>query len=285
MSAPTFTADAFRHLARSSPWRWQSVRFELHRKFPNSVYGGSGNSWVPLAVTGAEVKTTPGIDERTRGLLEDKDPTLSINCWVRRPGALRVETLEGKLLASTTKINESRDSLFISGNRKPWLLQPSLVNPVKDSQGFVVRRPEARYGEPAYGSGRAAAALDPVELTGERPVPLEAPFANVAEIADIAVVTHHGRDAVEAVLTPNSSYRPLFADAPLLFPGRTAVRIDLETGICVASQSLDGDSAGAGHWMVLLGIDEYMLDDLFEEVSMGLTDVRAHIPWELGPDQ
>ncbi|MHA7177590.1 hypothetical protein ACX80D_13125 [Arthrobacter sp. Sr24] len=265
MSATEFTADTFRHLCRSSPWRWQSLRFELHRKFPNAADGGPGNSWVPGTSTGVS------------------DPVLALNCWVRRPGALRVETLEGKLLASTTKINESRDSLFISGNRKPWLLPPALVNPVKDDNGFVVRRPEALYGEPAYGSGRAAAALDPVELAGERPVPLEAPFANVAEVTDIATLSHQGRAAVEAVLTPNTSYRPLFADAPLLFPGRTAVRIDLETGICVASQSLDGESAGAGHWMVLHGIDEYMLDDLFEEVSMGLTDVRSHIPWDLGP--
>ncbi|WP_104108761.1 hypothetical protein [Arthrobacter sp. N199823] len=283
MSASPFSADTFRHLARSSPWRWQSLRFELHRKFPTASDGGSGNSWVPAAGAVAGSANMVGPGKRTRAGGESADPTLSMNCWVRRPGALRVETLEGKLLASTTKINESRDALFISGNRKPWLLPPSLVNPVKDSDGFVVRRPEALYGEPAYGSGRTAAALDPVELAGERPVPLEAPFANVAEIADIAMLTHHGRAAVEAVLTPNSSYRPVFADAPLLFPGRTAVRIDLETGICVASQSLDGETAGAGHWMVLLGIDEYMLDDLFEEVSMGLTDVRAHIPWDLGP--
>ena len=127
-----------------------------------------------------------------------------MNCWVRRPGALRVETLDGKLLASTTKINESQDSLFISGSRKPWLLTPALVNPVKDNDGFVVRRPEARYGEPAYGTGRSAAALDPVELAGERPVPLEAPFANVAEIADIAPLSHHGRTATD----PSSPMRP-----------------------------------------------------------------------------
>ncbi|MBP2411627.1 hypothetical protein JOF48_000426 [Arthrobacter stackebrandtii] len=265
-----YTPDAFRHIARSSPWRWDTVRFELHRKFPNAPDGGPGRSWVPSAGSGAG----PG-----GGL-----PDLALNCWVRRPGALRVETLEGKLLASTTKINESRDSLFISGNRKPWLLQPSLVNPVKDEDGYVVRRPEARYGEPAYGTGRASACLDPVELAGDRPVPLEAPFANVAEIEDIAAVTHHGRPAIEAVLTPNPSYRPLFPDAPLLFPGRTAIRLDLETSICVASQSLEGETAGAGHWMALLGINEYMLDDLFEEVSMGLTDVRAHIPWNLGPN-
>ena len=277
MSESPYTADTFRHICRSSPWRWQSVRFELHRKFPNTLHGGSGKVWVPEPDAAGDA----GVVDRASAV--DVNPELSLNCWVRRPGALRVETLEGELLASTTKINESRDSLFISGSRKPWLLQPSLVNPVKDNAGYVVRRPEARYGEPAYGSGRSASALDPVELAGERPVPLEAPFANVAEIDDIATVSHHGREAVEAVLTPNSSYHPLFAEAPLLFPGRTAVRIDLETGICVASQSLDGATAGAGHWMVLLGIDEYMLDDLFEEVSMGLTDVRAHIPWDLGP--
>ncbi len=278
MSASHYTADVFRHLCRSSPWRWQSVRFELHRKFPNASDGGPGHSWIPSPASVA------GSGESASGALASPPPVLAMNCWVRRPGALRVETLEGKLLASTTKINESRDSLFISGHRKPWLLSPSLVNPVKDDYGFVVRRPEALYGEPAYGTGRAAAALDPVELAGEKPVPLEAPFANVAEIEDIAVVSHHGREAVEAVLTRNSSYSPVFADAPLLFPGRTAVRIDVQTGICVASQSLDGNTAGAGHAMVLHGVDEYMLDDLFEEISMGLTDVRAHIPWDIGPN-
>lgn len=101
MSATLFTADTFRHLCRSSPWRWQTLRFELHRRFPTASDGGPGNSWVPGTTTGVS------------------DPVLTLNCWVRRPGALRVETLNGKLLASTTKINESRDSLFISGNRKP----------------------------------------------------------------------------------------------------------------------------------------------------------------------
>ncbi|WP_113717091.1 hypothetical protein [Arthrobacter dokdonensis] len=259
MTGLPMTPDTFRHLCRSSPWRWQSLRFELHRRDAPSVR-----------------------EERARaGSTASDADVAAMRCWVRRPGALRVETLEGRLLASTTKINESKDSLFISGNRKPWLLRPSLVNPVKDGDGYVVRRPEALYGEPAYGSGRFAAALDPVELAGERPVPLEKPFANVAEISGVELVDHHGRAAVDAVLTANPSYRPLFPAAPLLYPGRTAVRIDLETAVCVASQSLDGDTAGAGHAMVLLGIDEYMLDDLFEEVSMGLTDVRAHIPWDL----
>jgi hypothetical protein len=206
-----------------------------------------------------------------------------VKCWLRRPGALRVESLDGALLTSTTRINDSKDSLFVSGNRKPWLLPPYLVTPVYDDDGLVTRRPEASYGEPAYGSGRFAAALDPVELAGERPVPLEHAFANVAEIDTAVTVTHQGRPAVEAILTPNDSYSPLFPDTPLLYPGRTAIRIDQGTGVCVASQSLDGASSGAGHWMNILGVDEYMLDDLFEEVSMGLTDVRRHIPWNVGP--
>ncbi|WP_176634199.1 hypothetical protein [Arthrobacter wenxiniae] len=259
MTGLPMTPETFRHLCRSSPWRWQSLRFELHRRESAAVREGRAPAGTPASDT----------------------DVAAMKCWVRRPGALRVETLDGRLLASTTRINESKDSLFISGNRKPWLLRPSLVNPVKDADGYVVRRPEALYGEPAYGSGRFAAALDPVELAGERPVPLEKPFANVAEVSDIAMVEHHGRPAVDAILTANASYAALFPTAPLLYPGRTAVRIDLETAVCVASQSLDGDTAGAGHALVLLGIDEYMLDDLFEEVSMGLTDVRAHIPWDL----
>lgn len=261
MNGQALTDDTFRHLCRSSPWRWQSLRFELHRGVATAAQEAGAREGNPSS--DLELK--------------------AMKCWVRRPGALRVETLDRRLLASTTKINDSKDSLFISGNRKPWLLPPSMTNPVKDGQGYVVRRPEALYGEPAYGSGRFASALDPVELAGERPVPLEKPFANVAEIENITSVEHHGRAAIQAVLTANNSYAPLFPAAPLLYPGRTVVRIDLETAVCVASQSLDGDTAGAGHSMILLGIDEYMLDDLFEEVSMGLTDVRNHIPWDLGP--
>src|SRR5438132_749856 len=62
-------------------------------------------------------------------------------------------------------------------------------------------------------------------------------------------------------------------------PGRTMVRIDVGTAVCVASQWLDGDNAGRGHWLRILGVDEYMLDDLFMAESMNLTDVRQHIVW------
>jgi hypothetical protein len=207
-----------------------------------------------------------------------------VACWLRRPGALRVELLDGTLLQSSTGINDSRDGVFISGNRKPWYLPPHLVTPVYDADGLVRRRPEAAYGEPFFGTERFAALLDPVELAGSAPVPLDFPFANPTEPGPLTVVDHEGRPAWECVATPNAGYRPASVEHPLLYPGRTALRIDVGTGVCVASQSLDGDAAGAGHWMAIAAVDEYMLDDLFLETSFGLTDVRAHIPWDVGPD-
>ena len=64
------------------------------------------------------------------------------------------------------------------------------------------------------------------------------------------------------------------------------MRIDAGTGVCVASRWLDGGQGAAtepdgyGHWLRILGVDEYMLDDLFLAESMNLTDVRRHISWE-----
>ena len=47
-----------------------------------------------------------------------------------------------------------------------------------EAAGLVQRRTEAAYGEPSFGNGRLAAALDPVELAGNAPVPLELPESN-----------------------------------------------------------------------------------------------------------
>ncbi|WP_394941526.1 hypothetical protein [Psychromicrobium sp. YIM B11713] len=243
------TADGFRALCRSSPWKWRSLRFHVR--------------WLP-----------------------DSPSALAVNAWLRRPHALRIEALDGSVLHSTAGINDSKDSLFTSGSRKPWLLPPHLVTPGYQADGLVRRRPEALYGEPGYGISQSAAALfsawlDPVELAGNAPVPLEFPFANVADPEELSLVDHEGREAVETVLKPNPSYRPAQADAAILFPGRTALRIDTETGICVASQSLEGETAGQGHWISIHAVDEYMLDDLFTQDSSLLTDVRQHIEWEL----
>lgn len=249
-------AAAFRNLCRSSPWKWQSLRFEYLDR--------------PLSVpepgpAGAEAAEAPDL----------------VRAWLRRPGALRLETAGGLVLHSTTGINDSRGGFYVSSTRKSWLLPPQLVTPVYDDRGLVRRRPEAAYGEPCFGNGRFGAALDPVELAGNAPVPLEFPNANAVELDNITEVDHEGRRALETTVTPNAGYRPADSDAPLCRPGRTLVRIDAGTGVCVASRWLDGDAESYGHWLRILAVDEYMLDDLFLAESMNLTDIRRHISWDV----
>ncbi|MDI3193473.1 hypothetical protein QK290_03170 [Pseudarthrobacter sp. AL07] len=251
---PEGSADAadlstmFRNLCRSSPWKWQSLRFEY---------------W----------------DEPFSGVPDPSAPL--VRAWLRRPGALRLETADRVVLHSTTGINDSKDGLYVSATRKSWLLPPHLVAPVYDDGGLVRRRPEAAYGEPGFGNGRFSAALDPVELAGSAPVPIEFPGTNAIEVDAVRRVDHDGRPALEATVTPTASYHPMDPAASLCLPGSNRVRIDLETGVCVASQSLDAATPNYGHWIRILAVDEYMLDDLFVAESMNLTDVRRHISWDI----
>ncbi|MGK3648845.1 hypothetical protein [Pseudarthrobacter enclensis] len=238
----------FRNLCRSSPWKWQSLRFEYwDEPFPEAPAPAA-----PL-----------------------------VRCWLRRPGALRLESPDGMVLHSTTGINDSRDGLYVSSTRKSWLLPPHLVSPVYDGTGLVKRRPEAAYGEPGFGNGRFSAALDPVELAGNAPVPLEFPGSNAVQVEGPGVVEHEGRPALEAVVVPTPAYHPGDPAAPLCLPGRTLVRVDRGTGVCVASRSLEPETEGYGHWLRILGVDEYMLDDLFVAEPANLTDVRRHISWDI----
>lgn len=238
----------FRNLCRSSPWKWQSLRFE----YWDEPFADAPDPAAPL-----------------------------VRAWLRRPGALRLETADRLVLHSTTGINDSKDGLYVSATRKSWLLPPHLVAPVYDDGGLVRRRPEAAYGEPGFGNGRFSAALDPVELAGSAPVPIEFPGTNAVAVAGVHRVDHNGRPALEATVTPTASYHPADPAAPLCLPGGNRVRVDLETGVCVASQSLETASMDYGHWIRILGVDEYMLDDLFLAESMNLTDVRRHISWDV----
>lgn len=251
---PAEQAAAFRNLCRSSPWKWQSLRFEYLDRPPAS----SAESGAPDLV----------------------------RAWLRRPGAMRLETADGLVLHSTTGINDSRDGFYVRSTRKSWLLPPHLLTPVYDDGGLVRRRPEAAYGEPSFGNARFAAALDPVELAGSSPVPLEFPNSNAVELGPITEVDHEGRPALETTVSPNASYRPADPGAPLCRPGRTLLRIDAGTGVCVSSRWLDAPGASDGpasygHWLRILAVDEYMLDDLFLAESMNLTDVRRHISWDV----
>lgn len=280
-------AAAFRRLCRSSPWRWTTLRFDVE------WFTGAGSpgpvppmppARSPVApldrqedFVPVDALSAPALTGRPADTGSEAVPRVS--AWLRRPDALRVEDPDGQLLFSTTSIHASRDASYVSGSRASWLLPPRLVTPVYDDDGLVRRRPEADYGDPVFGDARWAAMLDPVELAGPAPVPLEFPLSNVVEIHELAATRDAGRAVLEAVVSPNLTYTPQTAGFPLLEAGRTSLRIDRETAVCVYSEALDGPLRGHGHRLLIHASDEYMLDDLFVEQSMHLTDVRDHIPW------
>lgn len=248
-------AATMRNIARSSPWRWNTLRFRFEWLDPNADAG---------SLTALE----------------------SFNAWLRRPGALRVEDANGNLLRNSPNINDSRDLLYTSGSRKPWLLPPLLTYPVYDDAGYVLRRPEAAYGEPSFEFAPFSAALDPVELAGDHPVPMEFPFANVTEISRVEFIDFLGRPSITAELRPNVSYKPSTRLLALVHPQGSRIVIDLATSICVLSQPIEFDPSlrarNGGFLIRLLGVDEYMLDELFEDSTPTLTDVAAHLPWQVG---
>jgi hypothetical protein len=250
-------AETFRSLCRSSPWRWQTLRFEF--------------SWQQPAR--APEAAPPAEPEAAR--------PAPLRAWVRRPAALRVEAADGTLLHTTTGNERSRDALYVSATRKSWLLAPRLVTPVYDAGGLVRRRPEAAYGEAVFGDPRWSSMLDPVELAGDSPVPVSFPGANRVEVEDLVEDTVAGRPALTAVVSPNASYTPAAPGYPLIGAGRTRVSIDVGTGICVATRALDGAAAGAGHKLSILGVDDYLDDDLFLAAPEIPVDARAHVPWRV----
>lgn len=244
--APT-DPDEFRALSRSSPWRWDTVRFVL--------------SWLAPAGTA---------------------PREPVRAWVRRPDGLRVEALEGAPLYTAGTREQSRDDFYVASTSTSWLLAPQLVAPVYTDSGLVERRPEAAYGDPVFGGGRWQAILDPVELAGDAPVPPYLPERRPCTVEDVSTGTHHGRRVRGAVVVPGHAYVPTTPGHPLA-PARTRVLLDERTAICVRSEVLEGPLAGTGHDLRVEAVDEDLIDDLFASVRLDLTDVSKHLPWPVGP--
>lgn len=237
------TAEDFAALCRSSPWRWDTLRFTLH-------WTGTGAA----------------------------EPAEPVRAWLRRPSDLRVETLDGEPLYTTTSLERSRDDFYVADTPRSWLLPPALVAPVYDDRALVTRRPEAAYGDPVFAGGRWQAILDPVECAGSAPAPPYLPEQRPAVLRDVAVDTLAGRPVWCATVHPTARYRPVTPGHPLA-PGPTRLAVDAATGVCVSSRVLGGPLAGQGHRLVVEGVDEYMLDDLFTREDFDLTDVSRHVPW------
>jgi hypothetical protein len=226
-------ADDFRALARSSPWLWSTLRF---------TYRGG------------------------------RSPEI-VRAWLRRPDRLRVESVAGALL-EVDRTSPSRPAPL----------------PVLRSDGLV-GEPRAyldRDGDPMWQNYVWVAALDPVELADgqDREGDASGPVAPPLRMEDVREVAHGGRPAWEAVVATTGAYEPrcgccsLLHDADIdrlewddaaerfadvVYPSAARVRLDVGTGVCVLTETLDGTYAGDGHEVLIEAVDEPMADDLFVE--------------------
>ena len=238
------TPERFRALARSSPWRWSTLRYVLERD-------------------------PPGRD-RNR-----------VRVLIRRPKLARVEGLDGTLLSVHRDQLQTSTPLSRRGDAAPEVLPgPSVVEVEFDEDGLVWRRPgrwQLDTDTAMIGSYYDMALLDPVELADG------GDGGPGATIEDLHVVDHRGRQAWEAVLCPTAGYDPLCLCCPLLlselfedsglglreddpdfvYPDAHRVRIDVATGVCVFNEQMGGTRNGSGHDLTIEAVDEPMGDELF----------------------
>ena len=253
------TVASFAALARSSPWRWRTLRL---------VVDWRGGGPVP--------------HEPVRG-------------WVRRPDDLRVETVGGEVLEVGRHTRGGAVLLTSDGRGRPMqsvtALDPSAPAPEVGTDGLVTSRPSrgVDYDDPMFQSYHWVAMLDPVELAdGSQPA------ARPVVVDELRAVDHYGRPAWEALIRPTDDYTPRCSCCPLLHcaqsdwlegdasgqsdPGfRYAeafrVRLDVGTGVCVLTEQVGGSSPGAGHRAVIEAVDEAMPDALFVQSR------RRRAPW------
>jgi hypothetical protein len=240
------TIDRFRALARSSPWRWQTLRFTAEGVAPAPDGGG-------------------------------------VRAWVRRPDSLRVEQLDGTLLQAGVRRRGPRSQAVLSHTGRGGHQQPprlAEVEPALDADRLVAQRPAGAFaaGDPMFGDYVWVALLDPVELAdGRGPDGVRPAREPGAELAEVTAVEHHGRQAWEALLRPAPTYEPRCSCCPLLGgdgdgDGTHRVRLDVATGVCVLVEPSNRPGGAAVTELVIEAVDEAMEDDLFETPRRGLLD-------------
>ena len=251
-------AEDFRALARSSPWLWRSVRFALH-------WDGSPHR---------------------EGL----------RAWVRRPDALRVETLAGDLVQAGMESPPQARAPLVStvavraGADVPLLPEPP-ATPEPVLRGDGLRRARRAWQDlcdhdaPMFQNYYWVALLDPAELADGRGED-DAPAPGTA-VEDVRAVDHHGRPAWQAVVRPTAAYDPRCSCCEMLpnpvlharergsggiapehpegyaYAEAFRVRLDTGTGICVRLEQLGGTEAGRRHELAVEAVDEAMPEQLF----------------------
>jgi hypothetical protein len=159
-----------------------------------------------------------------------------------------------------------------------WLRRPDLLR-VEDSSGRlldVIRQTDGA-DDPMWQDYRWVAELRPLELADGLDDELGPPLL----VEAVREVEHAGRAAWEALVVPTDAYEPRCGCCPLLrsrrvdelewdsvpegtqYPSASLVRLDVQTGVCVWAEALDGTFAGDTHDLRIETVDEPMADGLF----------------------
>jgi hypothetical protein len=243
------TAETFTALARSSPWRWSTLRFTA------------------------------------RGLPDAGFPP--VRAWLRRPDRLRVETLDGELrqivrdAGPAVAVPTPAGGFQRGASRDAPLLRADGLVERRPGDRWA-------YDAPMYQNYRWVALLDPLELADgiDRATDATVPALVVDGVRE---VEHGGRPAWEAVVRTTPAYEPRCGCCSLLrsldvdiqeygprsehvldeYPEAHRVRLDVATGVCVSAEGIGDLTPGRGHDVRIEAVDEPMADDLFVEPPRG----------------
>lgn len=249
--ASEVSEDAFRELARSSQWAWTTLEFE----------------------------------HTTR----DRAP---VHAWIRRPFDLRIETAEGQVsVEHAGSVTSSQLTLVGNADDLPNPEEPPSPGAEQNADGSWME------GDPMYENYQWVAMLRPNELADGQvrdadpagPTPPPGTTIDRVYAAD-----RLGRDTWWAELSPaEGTYDPRCSCCPLLLgreshlvemvEGNTRpldddldadsyassflVGVDVQTGICVSVDHLDGSQPGEAFSVRIIAVDEPMSDDLFASPS------------------
>jgi hypothetical protein len=230
-TAPVPDAVAFAALARSSPWRWSTLRFTV--RFDR----------------------------------EHEDPA-GIRAWLRRPDVVRVETVGGALLQivrERPQDGERTEVLFrpdgLVADRRDWFSYDApmyqnyfwvaMLDPLELADG---RDPES--GEPSWPAVLVDAVTE-VEHAGRRAWEAVVRPTDVYEprCGCCPLLRTHDVDVREW----GDDVRGVLAE----YPEAYRVRLDVGTGVCVLTEAIGGLTPGAGHDLHIEAVDEPMDDALF----------------------
>ena len=232
--------DSFAALARSSPWRWSTLRFTLRR----GVAGGGPDS---------------------------------VRAWLRRPDVVRVETLDGVLLQV---VREPPQQVAVPPSDGPVRRPDGLVAeraggfshdaPMYQDYRWVAMLDPVELADGLDSdSGQQAWPALVVSTVSE----IEHAGRPAWEAVVRTTAAYEPRCGCCPLLRSRAIDLLEYQDHPEqvlpVYPGAYRVRLDVGTAVCVFTAEIGGLTPGAGHDLRIEAVDEPMADDLFREPPRG----------------